>query len=316
MNHFAAFTGINGFGIAAEWAGFETIGFSEIEPYCCALLAEKWPEIPNYGDIRDTARFTDLRGQVDVLSAGVPCQPASLAGKRRGEKDDRWLWSATLDVVGLVRPTWCIFENPLGIVSLGEFGGVLSRLASLGYEVRLFCVSANSIGAKHRRERVFIVANARREHGDIRGCKRERSLTEWSCIASARSSEDSESVAHPYPERELQQGGIIGEFREWAGNGSEQSQTLASPKSTGREGSRNGVRTEAPFTEPRRALQGHVWLQADPRIYRGFDGIRNRAYRLKGLGNAVVPQQAFPFFEAIAKVEKLEHFVIRGMPST
>src|SRR5258707_12728988 len=99
LKHMDLCSGIGGFAIAAEWAGFETVGFAEIDPYCCKLLAQNWPGIPNYGDIR-TADFSGLRGSVIVLSAGVPCQPRSLAGKRRGACDNRWSWPATLDVVG------------------------------------------------------------------------------------------------------------------------------------------------------------------------------------------------------------------------
>src|SRR4029077_10267589 len=152
LTHLDLCSGIGGFHLAASWAGFETVGFSEVEPYCCKLLAEKWPEIPNYGDIR-RADFSPLRGRGTVLSAGVPCQPSSLAGKRRGAEDDRWLWDAVLDVVGDVQPAWCIFENPPGILSLGEFDGVLLRLGALGYTIRAFSVPANAVGAKHRRQR-------------------------------------------------------------------------------------------------------------------------------------------------------------------
>lgn len=166
ITHLDLFTGIGGFHLAAGWAGFETIGFSEIEPYCCKLLAEKWPEIKNYGDARIARNFEPLRGRVDVLSAGVPCQPASLAGKRKGSSDARWLWPATLDVVESVDPAWCIFENPPGILSLREFETVFLRLDTLGYQVRLFSVPANAVGADHLRYRVFIVANT--------GCQVER----------------------------------------------------------------------------------------------------------------------------------------------
>src|SRR4029077_12489084 len=143
VRHLDLCSGIGGFHLAAGWAGFETVGFSEIEPYCCKLLAERWPGIKNYGDLR-AADFSELRGGVDILSAGVPCQPASLAGRRRGEKDDRWLWEAVLDVVERVEPAWSIFENPPGILTLGEFDGVLLRLGALGYEVRAFSVPANA----------------------------------------------------------------------------------------------------------------------------------------------------------------------------
>src|SRR5215471_15731480 len=144
MTHLDLCSGIGGFHLAAEWAGFETIGFSEVEPYCCKLLEQHWPDIPNYGDLR-RADFSPLRGRVTVLSAGVPCQPASLAGKRRGERDDRWLWPAVCDVVECVEPAWCVFENPYGILTLDCFGGILLRLGEAGYAVRAFSVPANAV---------------------------------------------------------------------------------------------------------------------------------------------------------------------------
>lgn len=161
MTHFSAFSGIHGFTIAAGWNGFKTIGHSEIEPYCIKLSEQNFPDIPNYGDIRNTDAFSDLRGRVTVFSAGVPCQPASLAGKRRGASDDRWLWPSALSIVECVQPAWCIFENPIGILSLDEFSGILLRLESIGYQVRAFSVPANAVGAGHLRYRVFIVANAK-----------------------------------------------------------------------------------------------------------------------------------------------------------
>lgn len=146
--------------IAASAAGFETIGFAEIDPFCCALLAQYWPEIKNYGDVKRTDQFRELAGRVDVLSAGVPCQPSSQAGKRLGSRDDRWLWPHTVELVQLIRPAWCIFENPLGILSLDEFEPVRLSLVALGYALRAFSVPANAIGAQHLRYRVFLVADA------------------------------------------------------------------------------------------------------------------------------------------------------------
>jgi DNA (cytosine-5)-methyltransferase 1 len=242
MTHLDLFTGIGGFHLAAQWAGFETVGFSEIEPYCCALLAEKWPRIKNYGDIRN-ADFSLLRGRITVLSAGVPCQPASLAGKRRGAEDDRWLWPATLDVIESVQPAWCIFENPVGILTLDEFDGILLRLESLGHQVRAFSVPANAVGAKHRRQRVFIVANRNVERLERAEYVRQRN-------------------------------GVNEQFIDMGG------ETLAD----GREGSNWAFRL------------------TEPPLCRATDGIRNRSHRLKALGNAVVPQQAFPFFQAIYHV--------------
>lgn len=266
MTHLDLCSGIGGFHLAAEWAGFETVGLSEIEPYCCRLLAEKWPEIKNYGDLR-TADFSGLRGRISVLSAGVPCQPSSLAGKRRGACDDRWLWEAVLDVVERVEPAWCIFENPVGILTLGEFGGILLRLESFGYAVRAFSVSANAVGAKHRRQRVFIVAHAGsigqrtwsperiRENGSRASGKSGGTSGDAEALADADNSRGSSKCAMVAGETEIL------------------------------EGERDSFR----LTEPPLCLR--------------TDGIRGRSYQLKALGNAVVPQQAFPFFEAIAQVE-------------
>ena len=217
MTHLDLCTGIGGFHIAAEWAGFETVGFAEIDPYCCKLLAEKWPEIKNYGNVK-TADFGELRNRICVLSGGVPCQPASLAGKRRGSSDDRWLWPAVLDVVGSVQPAWCIFENPDGILSLDEFGGILLRLESLGYQVRAFCLPANAVGAKHRRNRVFIVANAMCARGG----------TEW-----PKGNQDASIVANAGREAERERAGLCpseSEWKWWRRSDNEDSQTLADPK--------------------------------------------------------------------------------------
>jgi len=182
LSHLDLCSGIGGFTLAAGWAGFETIGFSEIDPYCVKVLERHWPHIPNYGDLR-RADFAGFRGRVDVLSAGVPCQPASLAGKRRGSRDDRWLWPSVLDVTERVRPAWCLFENPVGILTLDEFGGILLRLESLGYALRAFSVPANAVGAKHRRERVFIVAHADRDRGPRGGgANGEARLEQGHCL--------------------------------------------------------------------------------------------------------------------------------------
>jgi DNA (cytosine-5)-methyltransferase 1 len=239
MTHLDLCTGIGGFHLAAEWAGFETIGFSEVDPFCCQLLAEKWPEIKNYGDLR-RADFSDLRGRITVLSAGVPCQPSSLAGKRRGAGDDRWLWPAVLDVVESVEPAWCIFENPPGIATFREFNGVLLRLAGLGYEIRLFSVPANAVGAKHRRQRVFIVAD--------RTCEPALAIT------------DCEGLE-----------------KHVASQASDQQQALI------------------------RSRRSDRFRLTEPPLCGRADGVSDRSHRLKALGNAVVPQQVYPFFEAIAQ---------------
>lgn len=160
MFHLDIFSGIGGFAIAAHWAGFTTIGFAEIEPYCCDILKQYWPTVPNHGDIR-TADFTGLRSRVALLTGGVPCQPASVAGQRRGAADDRWLWPAALHATEQVRPLWAVFENPPNIRNVDGFEAILLQLDALGYEHHGIRVPANAVGADHLRNRLFIIARDR-----------------------------------------------------------------------------------------------------------------------------------------------------------
>src|SRR4029450_4697853 len=108
-----------------------------------------------------TDQFTDTHGFPDVITGGVPCQPASLIGECRGSADERWLWPDTLRIVGELRPRFCLFENPPAILTLESgraFSGILGGLAALGYDVLWECVSAGALGAGHRREQVWILA--------------------------------------------------------------------------------------------------------------------------------------------------------------
>jgi DNA (cytosine-5)-methyltransferase 1 len=305
MTHLDLCSGIGGFHLAAEWAGFRTVGFSEIEPYCCKLLAEKWAEIKNYGDLR-TADFSGLRGTITVLSAGVPCQPASLAGKRRGAGDDRWLWPAVLDVVERVEPAWCIFENPPGILTLGEFEGVLLRLESLGYEVRAFSVPANAVGAKHLRYRIFVVAYTTSVRSQRRGIGRREAPGKRECYEASGPSQNSEALA------DTAEGRLRCSREGTRGSGlRSEGETLADAAGARcREGQPRA--SGAIWDEARRpefdgrgfaavAIRDFPGL-TEPPLCRAADGIRNRSHRLKALGNSVVPQQAYPFFEAIAEI--------------
>jgi DNA (cytosine-5)-methyltransferase 1 len=292
MTHLDLFTGIGGFHLAAGWAGFETVGFSEIEPYCCRLLAEKWPQIPNYGDIRG-ADFSGLRGGVTVLSAGVPCQPASLAGKRRGASDDRWLWEAVLDIVESVEPAWVVLENPPGILTLDEFGGVLLRLESLGYAVRAFSVPANAVGAKHRRQRIFIVAN--RDSGFQRECSKPG---RWNQLGNG-----SEALADT-ASRGIRCGLSQWETRQPARSG----EALADADRSMWQKQRESISVQSQFGSVRCSCSQDERVRfrlTEPPLCRRTDGIPNRSHRLKALGNAVVPAQAYPFFAAIAEVERM-----------
>ncbi|KKL58061.1 hypothetical protein LCGC14_2229150 [marine sediment metagenome] len=151
LTHVSLFTGIAGIDLAAEWAGFKTVCFVEIDEYCQKVLNKHWPEVPVIGDIRDVTKekitaYADQNGKprlpvndeagcrklvqrrrsrnnnpaITLVTGGFPCQPVSHAGKRRGKADDRWLWPEMLRVISEIRPTWVIAENVAGLAGMAE----------------------------------------------------------------------------------------------------------------------------------------------------------------------------------------------------
>jgi DNA (cytosine-5)-methyltransferase 1 len=155
------FSGIGGFSLGLERAGMTTVAFCEIEPYCRAVLRKHWPDVPCYEDVRSlTADALRRDGiAVDVICGGFPCQDVSLAGKRAGIKGERTgLWREFRRLIGEIRPRFVIAENVPGILSAGA-GEVLGDLAALGYDAFWDCVPASAVGAPHRRDRWWLVAN-------------------------------------------------------------------------------------------------------------------------------------------------------------
>lgn len=167
MNVLDLFSGIGGFALGLERAGFRTTAFCEIEPHCRAVLRKHWPETPIYDDVRTlTASALSRDGiEVDVICGGFPCQPWSLAGQRKGRDDDRDLWPEMLRIIGDCQPRWVIGENVPGLDDkrFMALDGVLSDLENAGYEARPFEIPACAVDAPHKRSRLFIVANAK--HG-------------------------------------------------------------------------------------------------------------------------------------------------------
>lgn len=172
LTHLSLFSGIGGADLAASWAGFETVAFSEIDPYCCKVLERNFNGVPNLGDCRKITReiFYEATGRksVDVISGGFPCQPFSVAGKQRGKKDDRYLWPEMLKVIEELRPSWVVGENVAGFVRLG-LDDALSDLEAEGYSCRAFVFPACGVGAPHQRYRCFIVGHA--EHDGLPGAQ-------------------------------------------------------------------------------------------------------------------------------------------------
>lgn len=184
MMHGSLFSGIGGFDLAAEWMGWENAFHCEWDDFGTKVLNYYWPNAKSYGDITKTD-FMEWRGRIDILTGGFPCQPFSMAGKRKGKEDDRYLWPEMLRAIREIQPTWVIGENVGGIISMVqpcdevEVGGqaslleedyftqkdqeyvvetVCSDLEREGYSVQPFLIPACAIGAPHRRDRVWFVA--------------------------------------------------------------------------------------------------------------------------------------------------------------
>jgi len=157
MTHIDLFSGIGGFALACRWCELETICFCEQDPYCQKILAKHWPDVPIVSDIRefDGTRYTD----VTILTGGPPCQPVSVAGERRGEADDRWLWPEMYRVITEARPRFVLFENVAGVRNMG-LDEVLSDLEASGYATGSAIIPACAIGAQHRRDRCWVLADS------------------------------------------------------------------------------------------------------------------------------------------------------------
>lgn len=294
MRHLDLFSGIGGFALAASWCWpeHEVVAFSEIDPFCQQVLKKHWPTVPIIPDVRDVTaeiicelinkkpntstkdieRITGLhyaKPVVDLLTAGFPCQPASHAGKRRGTSDDRWLWPNLFRVIQALNPTWCLLENVRGLLTL-ESGVVFERccadLESIGYEVQPFVIPACAVGAPHRRDRVWILANAK-DAESIGG--------------RGRSDEDT-----PRGRRTLQVQVARPDRHAADTEGRDTEQPL---------GGERHNKTRPGWTRP--------WLEVAAKFCRVDARVPNRVDRLKSLGNAVVVPLVYQIMMAIKSVD-------------
>ena len=269
MTHLSLFSGIGGLDLAAEWAGFTTVGQCEFAAYPTKVLEKHWPDVPRWRDIRTLTKesFYERTGQrtVDVISGGFPCQPFSVAGKQKGKNDDRYLWPEMLRVIRELRPHCVVGENVPGIIKIAA-GQVVKDLERAGYHVVVFNFEAASVGAWHRRSRVFFTGLADVADTDGEGLQGGEQHG-----ASAASEDTRERPSRP----------PVGERRETIRN------TLF--------GGRDRIARRRQLQE---LADGRCWA-AEPDVGRVAHGIPNRVDRLKCLGNAVVPQQAYPIFKAL-----------------
>lgn len=280
MNHASLFSGIGGFDLAARWHGWKNVLQCELDPFCQRVLRKHFPESHLHGDIK-TLTGGGWRGKVDIISGGFPCQPFSLAGERRGENDDRFLWPQMLRVISEIAPTWVVAENVPGILSINN-GLVLEQvytdLETAGYETAPpLQIPACAVQADHRRDRIWIVAHAKRSdakrtsqfdegEGEEEGIQKRNEVSESSEPNHLRSGSDNRS--------KRTQGGIFQEISRL--------QRLSW---------REDGRVYAEF-------RGRRYLST-PVLCRNYDGIPYGMDRVKSCGNAIVPQVAYQIFKSI-----------------
>lgn len=315
LTHLSLFTGIGGLDLAAEWAGFRTVGQCEWADYPRAVLEKHWPGLPRWRDIRTLTgesfyEQTGLR-TVTVLSGGFPCQPFSTAGKRRGKEDDRYLWPEMLRVIQEIRPSWVIGENVAGIVSMA-LDTVLSDLESIGYACQAVIIPACAVDAPHRRDRCAILGYAKHDGSsapeipggiaEAGGNKPEGAHKTWKPSGAgvrgndaAVADTDSNGLQRTgYTSAEgCEQHTVNPAFTESVHVSHSHNQGLSFP------GSEPGIET----IQPENRIEFGGWWPAEPSVGRVAHGVPARVDRLKCLGNAVVPQWAYPYFRGIAELE-------------
>lgn len=274
LTHLSLFSGIGGLDLAAEWAGFESVGQCEWADYPTKVLEKHWPDVPRWRDIRtlNGVSFYERtnRRTVDIISGGFPCQPFSVAGKQRGEDDDRYLWPEMVRVIKDIRPSWVVGENVAGIINMA-LDTVLSDLEAAGYSARTFLIPACGVNAPHQRYRTAIVAYAD-SSGQFHRKSQIDTAKRWE-QTQPESCECSNAVAYSLREH---------------GEG-----TRAPENET----------RDTKFTDGSSTIGRKEWWSVEPGVGRVAYGIPHRVDRLKCLGNAVVPAQFYPVFQAIADIE-------------
>ena len=347
LTHLSLFSGIGGLDLAAEAAGFRTVGQCEWADYPTKILEKHWPDVPRWRDIRaltaeDFYAKTGLR-TVDVISGGFPCQPFSVAGKRQGRDDDRYLWPEMCRVIDELRPTWVVGENVAGLLSMAEtvgrphmeshtfsrladddhyeavytqqermlLGGILQDLEAVGYAVQPFVIPACAVGAPHRRDRLFIVGYAK--HDGLSAAKVTGSTAPTGNNQPERAYPSGEPAGAGMPRNctdvaDADPKGLQGFQQHDAYSASRAKESHGPTGECGENVSNPACKLRQWNVEAwrrRTGLADGSWWAAEPDVGRVADGVPNRVDRLKCLGNAVVPAQAYPIFRAIAEVTKM-----------
>ena len=304
MIHIGLFEGIGGFSLAASWMGWQTYLTCEINPFAQRVLKYYWPDAYHHGDIKTltyetvnaelTKRYGEgWRKQPIILTGGFPCQPFSVAGKRRGTEDDRYLWPEMLRAIREIKPEYVVGENVHGLLSWSNglvLEQVLSDLEAEGYEVQSYILPAAGVNAPHKRNRVWIVAKntnyCRCLHGEIK-----------------------QEGADVWQQRNTGTGSCNGIYIPEGVAADPNNEGLQRSKDVRITGEERKKRNE----QFARSLQS-TWenFPTQPPICSGDDGISERldgitfpkwrTESVKAYGNAIVPQVAYAIFKAIEMI--------------
>jgi DNA (cytosine-5)-methyltransferase 1 len=309
------FSGIGGFSLAAQWVWgdeLEIVAFCEIDKFCQKVLKKHWPDVPIIEDVRDVKVIqksinpidgrTETKGgqtingnlgttsnfrNIDLLTGGFPCQPFSVAGKRKGKEDNRFLWPEMFRIIKEIRPRWVVAENVAGIVRMA-LDDCLSDLEGEGYSTQAVIIPACAVNAPHRRDRVWIVAytQGRESREQETGDGRKSLIGAGQDVADNAKSGLSESrFAGKWKQGTERTGGLDNRlsFSNWWSTESDVGRIIY------------GLPT---------GLDGHLWTNGwEDGVSRVTKAIPNRVDRLKALGNSIVWWVVVPILQAIKEIE-------------
>jgi DNA (cytosine-5)-methyltransferase 1 len=289
------FSGLGGFSLGLERTGcFQTVAFCDNDKYSNLVLQKHWKGVKIYNDVKEITKEkleSDGVELPDIITGGFPCQPFSVAGKQKGTSDDRHLWPEMFRIIKELTPRWIIGENVKGLVNLQDgmvFETVCTDLEGEGYEVRAFNIPAAGVGAPHRRERIWIVANSR------------RALRQRTELRETNEDETREGYADQHQR-----------------SGSASESNVANAKSEQSHSSNNEQESRKTCQSKQVELggrdSGSLWptnWEFEPDVGRVAHGVSGRVYRLKGLGNSIVPQIAEEIGKAIIEAERLNEMCL------
>jgi len=334
-DHIDLCSGIGGFALGFSWSDLDTTPklFCDTDPWCRKVIAKNFPNVPIANDVKEIAsdpkRF--IQRKPFILTGGYPCQPFSVAGKRN-EDDPRKIFPFIHRIVEQVRPSWCVFENVYGHFSMG-LDEVLLQMETINYATRTFIVPSSSVGALHKRDRLWIVCKdmGDPEHdgssateiggGNEETSERTQKRTEATKQSEGASrSEHSQTISNT---ESIRCGGGNGEQRgdqqrkileEEQGRSSLGSEVEGCSQSHGNIPNTKSERIQRLWSSWEQESDSHgeeiislceserspkaIW-KIEPRVDRVVDGLSKRVDRIKGLGNAIVPQNAMMIANAI-----------------